>query len=285
MQIIETLRPRFIPLSTVRALVADKPPRTVGDYAYNSSVANTPEDSWDLSVGYDGAASMLAHGWPEGVERMRQMQSVQPPVAFESVQRMKLDYVGSRPCVPAFLGGDMRSMWRAGRESTPRALLRVAFCVNASAKTDADHLLGRAIAYCELVQQLESSGVDVEVYIFTLSYCRTHKKSKQGRALPVYTLIKPAGQHVQADMFLVTLGHPAFYRRCFFRVYESPLCVDAFPRHPYPVGYGHGIEPDSFKSALVAGIQHYAILPAPLAKARYLVENTEPFEGTKPCHI
>jgi hypothetical protein len=285
MQIIASLRPRFLTLAMIRALVDDVPPRNAGDNAYNSSVANSPADDWDLSVGYSGAASMLAKGWPEGVERMRSLQSSQPPIAFESVQRLKLDFVGSRPCVPAFLGGDMRSMWRAGREAAPRPLLRVAFNINASCKVPADKLLGRAIAYCELVQQLESSGVDVEVYIFTLSFCKTYRKSKMGRLLPVYTLIKPAGQHVQPDMFLVTLGHPAFYRRCYFRVYESPLCVDAFPRHPYPVAYGHPVDPEVYKTALSAGIQHYAIAPDNLRDARISIEKTQSFEGLLQCHI
>jgi hypothetical protein len=283
-EVIEILKPRTVPLAAIRQLAADKPSRYDGDYP-NSSVANSADDEWDLSVGYDGAADLLAKGWPEGVSKMREMQAHSKPVGFDVVQRWSLDYAGSRPCVPAFLGGDMRTMWRRGSETSPRQLLRVAFNVNASALYSGDQLLGRAIAYCELVQQLESTGVDVEVWIFTLSYVRTSEKSKTGRLLPVYSLIKPAGQHVQPDIFLVTLGHPAFYRRCFFRVYESQYCKDAFTKHPYPVGYGHPVIPKLYPDALASGLQHYSILPAFLEEARALLQENQPIEGKSSCNI
>lgn len=284
-------QPVIAPLPVLRRLMEDRSesgrgPRGTVDRV-NSSIMNQSTEFWDLGVGFDGARDLLAHGWPAGVEKMRQLQKVAPPQAFDAVQRWRLDYAGSRPCVPAYLGGDMRAMWRRGEETSPRQLLRLGFIVNAGGRVDAADLLGRAIAYCELIQQLEQTGVDVEVYAVGCNIIDAYQKQPDAVAA-TYTLIKPAGQHVQPDIFLGTIGHPAFFRRVIFKLRESSLMAEIFPYHPYCAEYGRtprDASQPNIRAALIQGVQHYQIAPSRLEVARQLIQKSQPFEGLLECHI
>ena len=267
---------RFFDLAAVRAAMMT-PPTDPQD----ASMHNQRSYDWDLDVGYDGAAHLLTHGWPEGVAIMQQMQAETPPQAFDAVAQWRLDYAGQRPCIPAFLGGDMRAMYRRGADIIPRKLLKLGFVVSGSHKITAPDLMGRAVAYCELIQQLEQSGVDVEVYAVDMAGRRARSNSRVRDIVAVqaiHYLIKPAGQHIQPDIFLGTIGHPAFFRRCMFRMSEV-YSRDFFNGHPYPFRYGRAVKARQCREALAADIQYYEIDPASLDDARRAIEQSTPFSG------
>lgn len=240
-----------------------------------------PSEKWDLGVGYAGAVHLLTHGWPEGVAMMQQMQAETPPQAFDAVAQWRLDYAGQRPCIPAFLGGDMRAMYRRGADIIPRKLLKLGFVVSAAVSVKASDLMGRAVAYCELIQQLEQSGVDVEVYAVRLTGRLARRNMKRGDFVKVkadHILIKPAGQHVQLDIFLGTIGHPAFFRRCLFRMAELHD-NELFGCHPTMWAYGRVAGIRESRRALFADVQYYQTEPAPLSAARQALQAFNPITG------
>lgn len=273
------LKPRFYTLAALRAAMST--PSTDSDDASQDRVKR-PSDDWDLGAGFAGAAHLLDNGWPEGVAMMQKMQAGAPAQAFDAVAQWRLDYAGQRPCIPAFLGGDMRAMYRRGSDIVPRKLLKLGFVVSASYLTSAADLLGRAIAYCELIQQLEQSGVDVEVYAVRYSGRRARAGQKSGDLAAIlanHFLIKPAGQHVQPDIFLGTIGHPAFFRRCTFRVAEL-YERDFFNGHPDRHNYGKTLEAFNYPAGLCPDIQYYQIQPSDLETARDAIQRAKPTQGT-----
>ena len=92
----------------------------------SASIGNTPEQRWDMGLGFNGAVALgRTGGWAEGAAMIRQgMFELASDNARALGGTTELAVVGTRPCVPAYLAGSPASMWRHtdDNEGTRRVL-------------------------------------------------------------------------------------------------------------------------------------------------------------------
>jgi hypothetical protein len=238
--------------------------------SYGSGKNARKSEDWDDGVNLPQYLDMLRDGWPEGARRMQQLAAANPPAAQNAAaMRYVHDYAGQRPDVPRYIGGDMRSMIRRGSEFTPNPVRSIAFQLSASWTVKAKDMIGRSLAYCEMVDALDAQGIDCDVYGL---WCW----EKDGRKTSVLVKLKSAGQHVQREVFAATLGHPCFLRRLGFRWQEcEPDRWPSWGDHPTDKNYLAQLDLDD-SPYLPDGVDVYSISCGRLDDCRAELANQEP---------
>lgn len=196
-----------------------------------------PSKHWDLGMGYDGALA-LASGqgeWKEGREKIE-------TTAREQAERFVLkrgfidygyDVTGEYFDVPAVIEG-RPECWltpvHAGMGAP--ALVRLVLDLGTSAGVSAQTMRDRMIAVSAAVLTLEACGNPVEVIAVS---------STTGDVYPDATFcisfqVCAPGEPVDVSR-IVALAHPAFFRRCVFRLIEQTTSARCFQVYSSSYGY------------------------------------------------
>ena len=185
------------------------------------SISNKADARWDMGLGFNGAVALgRTGGWAEGAAMIRQgMFELASDNARALGGTTELAVVGARPCVPAYLAGSPASMWRHTDENEgTRRVLRVGVHVGRSAYVTAEEILNRGVAVLSLIDDIEASGVRVELW----AVWRQAKTSAAPDSHQCDIMIKGAGDTWNPEAAAFALCHPAFSRRLCFRSMEMP---------------------------------------------------------------
>ncbi len=216
-----TRRYTFESLADLSKYIADTPRK----WSCNLSAESKSYDAWDLGASLDDALRMSRLGWIEGAQRTRETLKIFSPL--EPAPRVKMDFIGHMPHVPAYCAGSPVHMLRKAKQATIGGgrILTLYVSVNANAATGAQEMSNYGLAVARYIHQLEAKGMRVELWGIAVSIMST-----TGRLTNAWR-IKSADQPLDLAVLAFSVGHPAMLRRLEFALCER--C--SFPTQP---GYG-----------------------------------------------
>lgn len=180
-------------------------------WPYKESHKAYPEESWDLSLGYEGARTLARDGWKEGARNFTTNLASLPAINTDNEWRH--DVAGYRVDVPRFCAGLPNHMvsQKRNKGATPIVTIVVATCGNCNQR--AQYMSNYGIAVARYVDELEQSGTSVEL----LTAFTTNIK---GDLTCEMVTIKEAGDILDYGTISFAVGHPAFFRRLGFALRE-----------------------------------------------------------------
>lgn len=175
-------------------------------------------NSWDLNAGYKGAMAMAKGGWIEGAQRVaKTLKAFKAP---EREPQETLAVQGTRPCVPAYLAGSPRCMWRHKQEGAAKQpVLRLYVQVGALYNVKAEYMANIGAAIAQYIKTIEAQGTQCEVWGASYSGNSRNGVSFAWR-------VKRADQPLDLPMLAFSIGHPAMHRRVVFALRERSSCPE-----------------------------------------------------------
>jgi hypothetical protein len=183
-----------------------------------SSHNHDQEQSWDLGVGFAGAARLAESGWPEGAQKAREYSDA----LFAKVSAKMTKNV--------FLFADEGMTWDLSRvvaneaecwvarhevegEAEGPRYIRLVVNVAASSGIDAAVLLARGAVTAALVELLEYAGHRCEIVV-------AHAINSK-RRFTTQTTVKRFSEPLDMASVAYAVAHPSLFRRLIFSIYES----------------------------------------------------------------
>lgn len=184
----------------------------------HGSVNHPPMQGWDFGVGFKGALRLSAHGWPDGLVKVRELSGACERSVLASVRERRLEYdvAGDWFDVGRVVAGDPECGVNVRRAVGMGPVVRFVVTGGAAAGIDADAIYRRGAAVVAAVDVLESQGVRCEV---VLGFCNSCRNSNARNSHGV--MLKEAGDAVDMDRLAFALCHPATLRRLSFAVREG----------------------------------------------------------------
>ena len=164
-----------------------------------------------LQRGHDGGY------WPEGAARMKPATLPADIMAdvLPGIPRQEIQEAGFRPCVPAYLAGSPKAMWRTTPSETPNRLLKIGVNIAAAHYYTPAQLLDRGAAILSVLDALQADGYSVELWA-----CYRVKNDGTGRQMSIETLIKDSTDSWSPDSVAFALASAGFSRCLNWRVTE-----------------------------------------------------------------
>lgn len=206
------------------------------------SIDNPPEMYWDLNLGYEGARRYARDGWPEGTRHFQQLlKSLETRIS----RTLKTwDYnrglVGSDIDIGAFVTGHPEFFLNpeeAYIDGGRGAVRTVVLATSVLASVSTDVILRRNVHAIGLCYALEATGIPCRVV--SIAYSRDNRYGATHIAHTHVVPIKEPGQDF--DMARIAfVGHPAWFRRCGFRLRD--LGPDEVVTEMCQQGYGYSLD-------------------------------------------
>jgi hypothetical protein len=174
------------------------------------SRTNSPSQSWDLNVGWDGYQKVLSEGWKAGVSGLKTAQANFPSTSsFGKIP--DTDVAGGSLCVATFCSGapDYYDVDPEEDSLGETKVIKLVVPVGATAGYSAEYLFNRGAGIVASIQAIERSGKQCEVWAESAA-------TSHGEPICQRVLIKWAGAPLDLNTMAVWLAHPATFRRLFF---------------------------------------------------------------------
>jgi len=200
---------------------------------HHASTENHSLHSWDLDAGRDGAFKLAREGWSDG--RARFVDGMAEAAARQTTlqsrrSKFRRDVAGARPCVPAYLAGSPRSMYRETRVTKSRPVVSIVVNAFVSALVDAEQIMNRGVAIASWVDAAEAAGTRCEIILAWP--CTPYGK---GKSVDTRIVLKRTEDSLDADRLAFAFAHPGCFRRVLFALAER----DGTLANTYGLGYGH----------------------------------------------
>jgi hypothetical protein len=185
-----------------------------GDSGSNST-DDEPTESWDLSLGWQGAMDAYCGGWAEGAQRAYELAERLVPRPIDKRTTLRRNVAGAFPNVGAYLAGAPNAMFQVSKKTvTGRPYVHLYVPISYGAMVDANTAFDRGCALVAVIDALEVAGCRVKV---TLT--RTSMMTEKTR-LCMRFLVKDYGDNLDIDQLIFTAAHPAMFRRICFALQE-----------------------------------------------------------------
>lgn len=195
------------------AQYVERTPKTWTIWGCDQSVKGEARQSWDLGAGYQKAWELSRFGWIDGARGLADALKAIAPTTPAPDSRT--DFYGHRPHVPRYCAGAPDCMVR--HVPDPNAgggkVLTLIVPVNATAGVSAQSMYNFGAGVVAYINQLETSGVRVELYGMICSEVRGWRVAHTWR-------VKSADQPFDLAVTAFTLSHPAMFRRLGFALRE-----------------------------------------------------------------
>jgi hypothetical protein len=203
-------------LAEVQDWIRKEPKR----WSTTASRTNSPSQSWDLGVGYDGAMRLAEHGWSEGAKDLSDRLEAHLP-SLDKTDTWRYDVAGERPDIGRHLSGDPASMMRHGHPKGHKPILSLAVNIRVSCVVKAAAMANFGAAMVATIDKLEHVGRRVEL---------VSAFSSRVRMLDRVTgswIVKRAEDPLDLAAVAFSIAHPAASRRIGFAMFERsavPQC-------------------------------------------------------------
>lgn len=165
------------------------------------------------------SAKKIENGSTDG----KPIQSIKPQTKTRTV----LSYAGYTPCVPAYLAGSQRTMFRKQIVKTKARVLTVVYNISANGGWTSQKLAEASFKMLQAIYKLEQkSGVRINLYICDCSV-------SQGQYVMPVIRIKDSGQYFNLAKVAYPLVNPAMMRRHGFRWQEVTIGLSSSFTHSY----------------------------------------------------
>ena len=215
----------------------------------NDSAVRSGNSSWAGTESYTEATALLADGWSDPLEALREGHRLAAQVKrVESVSRARMqnNVVGCAPVVPRALLGLPDSMRRVYREPVKAKTLTIHYDVGATSSVSTDEMTKSGVAVLALVSTLERLGFRVRLFVGS-----GVKWNSSGR----YVGVELKGYRDALDLkkLCFPLAHPSMQRRIAFRWRETSPVITSECR-----GYGIAFSSYINKDYRAAMRDHFA---------------------------
>lgn len=128
--------------------------------------------------------------------------------------RVRRSVIGTRPCVPAAIGGHPKAMFRRDKIYTKRPVVDIFYNIGACGDIQAERLADFGVKVVEAAKTVERSGVRVNLYAGNCS-----RSGEQGSV--VFVKIKDSSHDIDMLRMAYPIINPSFFRRHWFRWVET----------------------------------------------------------------
>lgn len=181
---------------------------------YPSSM-DTSDASWYGTPSYDTSVELLKKGDQDSFDQIKEAQGrYQVVTNFDTKSSTVRDVVGSNPCVPAYILGVPKNMYRHVPISNPTPSVTLVYDRGMACKYDSGVLADDGVFIAEYIKQLEIHGIATRLYIGVSCY-------NSGSYYITMTRFKNYDERMLLYPLAYPLVNPSFLRRTTFRLYES----------------------------------------------------------------
>ena len=185
---------------------------------YPASTEHDQGPDWTLGWSFeDSVACALAGGrWEQGASKLKAAHVHTNKALKEAcIPSQDYDVTGHTLDVGEYLVGNPEHWLAAGDDDTGALpIISVGVSTSRVHYIDGNHVVNRGAAILSCVDNLEAQGYRVELWA-------VHAVKSHGQATNYRTLIKSAEQPWSPSAAAFGMCHPAFSRRCMFRVMEA----------------------------------------------------------------
>ena len=202
----------------------------------NASALEQPSRQWDLNTSFIAARRLAEDGWQDKAGELEgYMVSIKE--LADDAPAVGWDVAGETVDIGRYLDGEPECMLTFScRERNSVQLL-----VNNGARCNADapRLLNRGIAIATLVYTLQANGIGVALWLGD----KITSAQDDGDCHETRVEINTYSEYIDPSRLAFWLGHPAAFRRCFFRFLEQQ---SGYLRHKFGFygGRGYGYPSD-----------------------------------------
>ena len=160
------------------------------------------------SKSYEETMDLAEHGWPQGLEMIRKVQS-ETPIRDKEIWMHSI--AGAIPDVPLFLAGSPEHMMSQHRE--PKKTMTIEIARGVRGFTSIEDYMAHGAMVLSLLDYAEEAGHPIELYITIYASSGRHDYVHR-------ILAKKAGEHMDMDRLAFMMAHPSFHRRLIFSLRE-----------------------------------------------------------------
>lgn len=165
---------------------------------------------------FQEACDLGWYGWPEGMKQVEEISATAPIQGASKAPSWDYGVAGCLPNVAAFCAGDPCHMMTKGESlAGGRPIVKVLINAVYSAETKTKNIMNRGAAIMGIIDYLESQDMRVEVNVVI----PTNGSGKN--YFDVTFCAKKAGEPLDKDKLIYSIGHPAILRRLYFALEET----------------------------------------------------------------
>lgn len=187
----------------------------------------------------EDAIQYCIQGYSEGFEQFLELSKKMDAVnkTFATSRKTVKSFVGQRPCVPAFIAGAPKTMYRTDRMEEKKCI-DIFMNITFPASTTVKQIEHRGIIALNLIKVLEQNGYIVDFHLFDASIMRNE-------SFICEVLLKKPGEKLDVRKCYYPLCGKGFVRRIMARIKESmPFTAN------WGMGYGRVIKAEDIKKIM-----------------------------------
>lgn len=177
---------------------------------------STSDSGWVGTSSMQQALSLARNGWREGAEKAKEAAEVLETDHAQQ-KRRKHGVVGSRVNVGRMLAGAPDHMVARKKQDAPK-VITLFVAVGMLAVVRAEDAILRAACVAAISDLLESNGYSCEIFAIHDSYLNGFSERP---GVQISFPVKNAGEHLNIEDVVFSLGHPSVMRRFFFAIFGS----------------------------------------------------------------
>lgn len=174
------------------------------------------DESWVGTESMDEALWLAREGWREGAEKAKEAAEVLEADHAQQ-RRRKHSVAGGRVNVGRMLAGSPDHMTSRPRQDATK-VITLFVAVGMLAVVRADDAILRAACVAAISDLLESHGYSCEIFAVHDSYMTGYGERP---GVQISFPIKNAGEALNIEDVVFSLGHPSVMRRFFFAIFSS----------------------------------------------------------------
>lgn len=180
-----------------------------------ASSRDTDDSSWYGTPNYESSVQLLKKGDQASFNQIKEAQGrYQVMTNFDTKSSTVRDIIGSNPCVPAYILGVPKNMYRHVPVSNPVPSVTLVYDRGMASRYDSGVLADDGVFIAEYIKQLEIHGIATRLYIGVSCYY-------YGHYYITMTRFKDYNERMLLYPLAYPLVNPSFLRRTTFQLYES----------------------------------------------------------------
>ncbi len=236
---IKMFKMKFSSIGEVQLFLRDNPP--VNQNVFFDMKSMTAEESF-AGPPLAEAVQYCIRGYNDGLEQFLALSKKMDAVnkTFVNTRKTVKAFVGQRPCVPAYIAGAPKTMYRTERMEEKKCV-DIYMNITFSASTTVAQIEHRGIIALNLIKVLEQNGYIVNFHLFDASIMRNE-------AFVCEVALKKPGEKLDVKKCYYPLCGKGFVRRIMARIKESmPFTAN------WGMSYGRVLKAEDIKKLMNIG--------------------------------